>query len=178
MPQKRNPDGLELARGKAARLVGDVAGALAMLKGLPSGYNKDMQEDKALLFSAVDALLLLLPPTRETIAGLQFNTGALSAALADETLLATDLAEELVRRGVPFREAHGLVGRVLREADNGGCPPSQLPENVLRSIHPKLVEPSRVSLTAEDSVEARSAAGGTSRAAVMTQIAEARLALS
>jgi argininosuccinate lyase len=178
MPQKRNPDGLELARGKAARLAGDVAGALAMLKGLPSGYNKDMQEDKALLFSAVDALLLLLPPTRETIAGLKFNTEALSMALADETLLATDLAEELVRRGIPFREAHGLVGRVLREADTAGCAPSQLPEQVLRSIHVKLVEPSPISLTAENSVEARGAYGGTARAAVIVQIAEARLALA
>ncbi|MEX2282619.1 MAG: argininosuccinate lyase [Gemmatimonadota bacterium] len=178
MPQKRNPDGLELARGKAARLAGDVAGALAMLKGLPSGYNKDMQEDKALLFSAVDALLLLLPPTRETIAGLQFNTGALSAALADETLLATDLAEELVRRGVPFREAHGLIGRVLREADQAGCAPSALPENVLRAIHVKLVEPTRVALTAEASVEARTAYGGTSRSAVTAQILEARASIA
>src|SRR5262245_20762545 len=105
MPQKRNPDGLELARGKAARLNGDVTAALAMLKGLPSGYNKDMQEDKALLFDAIDTLLLLLPPTRETVARLEFNESALQAALSDETLLATDLADELVRRGVPFREA-------------------------------------------------------------------------
>jgi argininosuccinate lyase len=177
MPQKRNPDGLELARGKAARLAGDVAGALAMLKGLPSGYNKDMQEDKALLFDAVDALLLLLPPTRETIAGLQFNTEALAAALADETLLATDLADELVRRGVPFREAHGIVGRVLREADAAKCTVSALSDSVLRSVHPKLIEPERAVLNAEASVEARGAYGGTARAAVLSQIGEARSTL-
>src|SRR5262245_34817017 len=139
MPQKRNPDGLELARGKAARLVGDVAAALAMLKGLPSGYNKDMQEDKALLFDAVDTLLLLLPPTRETIAGLIFNATGLQNALRDESLLATDLADELVRRGVPFREAHSVVGRVLRAADLAECKPSELPDAVLSGIHAKLV---------------------------------------
>lgn len=178
MPQKRNPDGLELARGKAARLVGDVAAALAMLKGLPSGYNKDMQEDKALLFDAVDTLLLLLPPTRETIAGLQFNTSALQAALADETLLATDLADELVRRGVPFREAHSVVGRVLRAADAAGCAPSQLPDSVLASIDARLLEPNRYIPSPESSVEARGAYGGTARASVLGQIDEARAVLT
>jgi argininosuccinate lyase len=178
MPQKRNPDGLELARGKAARLVGDVTAALTMLKGLPSGYNKDMQEDKALLFDAVDTLLLLLPPTRETIAGLQFNTEALKAALADETLLATDLADELVRRGVPFREAHSVVGRVLRAADAAGCAPSQLPDSALASIDARLLKPSRYIPSPETSVEARGAYGGTARASVLDQIAEARAVLN
>lgn len=174
MPQKRNPDGLELARGKAARLNGDVTAALAMLKGIPSGYNKDLQEDKELLFDAVDTLLLLLPPTRETIAALQFDESALRAALSDESLLATDLADELVRRGVPFREAHSLVGRVLRAADLAGCAPSALPDQTLSTIHPKLVEPERPQLSAEASVEARRAYGGTARVAVLAQLAEAR----
>jgi argininosuccinate lyase len=174
MPQKRNPDGLELARGKAARLNGDVTAALAMLKGLPSGYNKDLQEDKALLFDAVDTLLLLLPPTREILVHLQFNEPALGAALADESLLATDLADELVRRGVPFREAHSLVGQVLRAADAAGCQPSDLPESVLASLHSALVHPTRPNLSAQASVEARRASGGTARAAVLTQIQQAR----
>jgi argininosuccinate lyase len=110
LPQKRNPDGLELARGKAARLAGDVAAALSLLKGLPSGYQKDLQEDKALLFGALDALAALLPATRETIYGLEFDLDALDHASSDVTLLATDLADALVRRGVPFREAHKAVG--------------------------------------------------------------------
>ena len=178
MPQKRNPDGLELARGKAARLNGDVTAALAMLKGLPSGYNKDMQEDKTLLFDAIDTLLLLLPPTRETVAGLVFNEQALQAALSDESLLATDLADELVRRGVPFREAHSLVGRVLRAADAAGCSPSELPDHVLGSIHGALLTPARAALSPEASVEARRAYGGTARSAVLTQIGEARQSLA
>jgi argininosuccinate lyase len=178
MPQKRNPDGLELARGKAARLAGDVAAALSMLKGLPSGYNKDMQEDKTLLFDAVDTLLLLLPPTRETIAGLCFNADALQSALADESLLATDLADELVRRGVPFREAHSIVGRVLRAADAAGCAPSALPDSALAAIDARLLTPTRYLPTPESSVEARGAYGGTARASVLTQISEARAALA
>jgi argininosuccinate lyase len=178
MPQKRNPDGLELARGKAARLAGDVAAALSLLKGLPSGYNKDMQEDKTLLFDAVDTLLLLLPPTRETIAGLCFNAEALQAALADESLLATDLADELVRRGVPFREAHSIVGRVLRAADAAGCAPSALPDSALAAIDGRLLSPNRYLPTPESSVEARGAYGGTARTSVLSQISEARAALA
>ncbi len=126
MPQKRNPDGLELARGKAARLVGDLGAALTLLKGLPSGYDKDLQEDKELLFSAFDTLFLVLPATRETVAGLRCEEQALAAAVDDEGLLATDLADELVRRGVPFREAHAAVGRLLRRAETEGVrPPSR-----------------------------------------------------
>jgi argininosuccinate lyase len=177
MPQKRNPDGLELARGKAARLAGDVAAALGMLKGLPSGYNKDMQEDKPLLFDAIDSLLLMLPPTRETIAGLQFNQDRLEAALADQDLVATDLADELVRRGVPFREAHGAIGRLLRAGDAANCKISELPDSAWASAHPKLVAPGRPDLSPLASVEARVAYGGTARSAVQVQIAEAHAAL-
>jgi argininosuccinate lyase len=177
MPQKRNPDGLELARGIAARLAGETASALAMLKGLPTGYNKDLQEDKRLLFSAVDALSQLLPATRETVAGLRFNGPALAAAVADESLLATDLADELVRRGVPFREAHGLVGRVLRKAEAAGVSVSGLADADLAEVHPTFVHGGRPHLTAERSVEARAVAGGTARAAVLAQIEQARATL-
>ena len=178
MPQKRNPDGLELARGKAARLAGDVAGALAMLKGLPSGYNKDMQEDKALLFSAIDAMLLVLPPTRETVAQLQFNTDVLNAAADQEDVLATDIADELVRRGVPFREAHGVVGKLLRVAEQRGVSLAELPASAWTEIHPAFGKGPIPHPTAEMSVEARQAIGGTGRAAVLQQIVEAQTALS
>ena len=178
MPQKRNPDGLELARGKAARLAGDVAGALAMLKGLPSGYNKDMQEDKALLFSAVDAMLLVLPPTRETVAQLVFNADALQAIANSEDVLATDIADELVRRGVPFREAHSAVGRLLRAADEAGSTLKELPADVWIGIHPAFGNGPIPRPTAQLSVEARQAIGGTGRNAVLQQIAEAQIALA
>lgn len=178
MPQKRNPDGLELARGKASRLIGDVAAALAMLKGLPSGYNKDMQEDKALLFDAVDAMMLVLPPTRETIAGLKFDAEKLNAVVEREDVLATDLADELVRRGVPFREAHGAVGKLLRLADEAGTSVGQLPDSAWVSAHAAFANPSIPHPTAERSVEARNVAGGTGRQAVLHQLAGAEAALA
>ncbi|HEY0673071.1 MAG TPA: argininosuccinate lyase [Longimicrobiales bacterium] len=177
MPQKRNPDGLELARGKAARLAGDVAAALAMLKGLPSGYNKDMQEDKALLFSAIDAMLLVLPPTRETVAQLVFRVDALQAAANNEDVLATDIADELVRRGVPFREAHGAVGKLLRLADEQGVSLAELSPDAWVGVHPAFGKGPIPRPTAEMSVEARQAIGGTGRAAVLQQLAEAQNAL-
>jgi argininosuccinate lyase len=175
MPQKRNPDGLELARGMAARSIGELTAALAMVKGTPTGYNKDFQEDKRLLFGAVDALERLLPATRETIAGLRFSAERLALALADESLLATDLADELVRRGVPFREAHGAVGRLLRSADESGALLSELPETVWVAAHPAFAEPSLPVLSAEASVDARAVAGGTARSSVMHQIAAGRV---
>jgi argininosuccinate lyase len=177
MPQKRNPDGLELARGKAARLVGDVAAALAMLKGLPSGYNKDLQEDKTLMFAAVDAMMLVLPPTRETIAQLSFNKDQLASVVDREDVLATDLADELVRRGVPFREAHGAVGRLLRVADQQGKSLNDLPDSAWTEVHASFGKGAIPRPTAESSVEARQVVGGTGRAAVLQQMKEAAEAL-
>lgn len=174
MPQKRNPDGLELARGIAGRLIGELTAALAMVKSVPSGYNKDLQEDKRLLFSALDALFALLPATRETVALLRFNEQPLADAVSDESLIATDIADELVRRGVPFREAHGAVGRLLRAADAAGCSVSELPEAAWGAAHPVLLEGGRPELTALASVEARSVPGATSRQAVLAQLTQAR----
>jgi len=173
MPQKRNPDGLELARGRAARLAGQAAAGLNLLKGLASGYQKDLQEDKTLLFDAFDTLAALLPVTRETVAGLRFNAAALAAAAADPELLATDLADELVRRGVPFREAHGVVGELVRQAEETGRP--LLGPDSVSAEHPLLGE-SAAALDARTSVERRAAAGGTARAAVVQQLAAARAA--
>jgi argininosuccinate lyase len=178
MPQKRNPDGLELARGMAARAIGDLTASLTLVKGTPSGYNKDFQEDKRLLFSTVDALEALLPATRETIAGLQFRPEALARAAADESLLATDLADELVRRGVPFRDAHGAVGRLLRVAEKRGCSVAELPPAVWGEAHPAFLQPALPAVAAEASVEARAVPGGTARAAVLDQIDAGRRALA
>ena len=177
MPQKRNPDGLELARGMAGRLIGELTGALAMVKSVPSGYNKDLQEDKRLLFSAVDALAVLLPATRETVAQLRFDEARLADAAADESLLATDLADELVRRGLPFREAHGAVGKLLRAADAARCAVSALPDAAWAEAHPLFLEGGRPALTALASVEAHAVAGGTGRDAVLQQIEHAYRAL-
>jgi argininosuccinate lyase len=177
MPQKRNPDGLELARGMAARSIGELTAALAMLKGTPSGYNKDFQEDKRLLFSAVDSLAALLPATRETVAGFRFHPESLAAAVADEALIATDLADELVRRGVPFREAHGAVGRLLRAAEQQGASLASLPPLAWIAAHPSFGEPSLPEVSASMSVEARGVEGGTGRGAVARQLAAARQAM-
>ncbi len=178
MPQKRNPDGLELARGKAARLTGDVAAALALLKGLPSGYQKDLQEDKALLFGAFDALALLVPATRDTVAGLRFHEEALERAASDPALIATDLADDLVRAGVPFREAHGVIGSLVRKAEELGVTLTELPEEVWAEAHPAFASGAERTLAAERSIEARSLPGGTGRASVLSQIRQARSALA
>ena len=177
LPQKRNPDGLELARGRAARLLGDVTASLALLKGLPTGYQKDLQEDKTLLFDAVDQLLTVLPATRETVAGLRWHPEALRAAVSDDALLAVDVADALVRRGLPFREAHGVVGRLLRLADERGSTLVGLPEAAWRDAHPALREGPLPEVSVEASLEARSVVGGTARSAVLAQLEDARGAL-
>jgi argininosuccinate lyase len=125
MPQKRNPDPLELARGKTGRLIGHLAGLLTALKGLPSGYNKDLQEDKEPLFDTFDTLMTLLPPLTGMIATLVLYPDRMRAAL-NESILATDLADYLVGKGIPFREAHRLAGRVVRLAESKGVRLSDL----------------------------------------------------
>lgn len=172
MPQKRNPDGLELTRGRAARLAGDTASMLALLKGLASGYHKDLQEDKALLFDTVDTLLLLLPVMRETVAGLTFRRDVMARAAADDALLATDLADLLVEAGLPFREAHAVVGSLVREAETTGRRLLGSADSVA-AAHGDLGD-AAAGLDAEASVERRGAPGGTSRSAVEAQLARAR----
>ncbi|HEX7594229.1 MAG TPA: argininosuccinate lyase, partial [Anaerolineae bacterium] len=125
MPQKRNPDAMELARGKSARLIGDLTTLLALLKGLPSSYDKDLQEDKEPLFDAVDTLDALLPVVAGVIRTMRVNVYRMRAAL-DASMLATDLADYLVRRGVPFREAHRAVGEVVKLAEARGVTVSEL----------------------------------------------------
>jgi argininosuccinate lyase len=120
MPQKRNPDTVELVRGKAARIAGDLMTVTALLQGLPLGYHRDLQEDKEPVFDAADTLELVLPALTGAVATLRFDGAAMRAACADEGLYATDLAEALVREGVPFREAHRRTGGLLRDAAADG----------------------------------------------------------
>lgn len=133
MPQKRNPDPLELARGKAGRLIGHLSGFLTTLKGLPAGYNKDLQEDKEPLFDTHDTLIALLSPLTGLIGALTLVPERMRAAL-DEGMLATDLADYLVSRGVPFRQAHGLAGRAVRLAEEKGVPLSALTLDDYRTL--------------------------------------------
>ena len=173
MPQKRNPDVFELARAKSARLLGDLVALLTTLKGIPAGYSKDLQEDKALLFDACDTLAVVLPAVTGAIASLAVDRERMHAAL-DACLRATDLADFLVEAGVPFRESHGLVGKLVREAERAGVPLDRVPEAVAAGIHPALAAAVTQLGTWEDSVEGRATPGGASRKSVEDQLEELR----
>src|SRR5919204_615524 len=127
MPQKKNPDAAELLRAKAPRVAGHLAGFLGVLHGLPLTYNKDLQEDKERLFDAVDTLELTIAAAAEMLRGIAFHRERLAGAAADEFPAATDIADLLVRRGVPFRHAHGIVAGVGRPAAGDGGPPRPVP---------------------------------------------------
>ena len=174
MPQKKNPDALELLRGKAGRLVGGLVGLLVTLKGLPSAYDKDLQEDKEPLFDAVETLGLALPVAQGVLETLRIHPDRMAAALGDE-LLATDLADALVRAGVPFRHSHHLVGQAVRRAETLGCALREVPLADLRAISPHFTAEMAAVWDFERSVEQRTAAGGTARAAVQAQIDRLRV---
>jgi argininosuccinate lyase len=175
MPQKKNPDAAELLRGKAGRLVGGLTSLLVTLKGLPSSYDKDLQEDKEPLFDACDTLALAFPVAQGILETLTIRPDRMAAALTDE-LLATDLADWLVRRGVPFRESHHIVGRVVRRAEERRCMLSALPLAELQAISPLFTAGVSTVWSIEHSVEQRDVAGGTARTAVAAQIAALRRA--
>ncbi|MFZ2489093.1 MAG: argininosuccinate lyase [Anaerolineae bacterium] len=170
MPQKRNPDSLELLRGKAGRLTGNLTSALVMLKGLPAAYNKDLQEDKEPLFDSVDTLLLALPVAAGVLGTLTIHPQRMRDALVDE-MLATDLADYLVRRGVPFRQSHELAGVAVKRSETLGVPLRSLPLEEYAAISPQFGADVAAVFDFERSVEQRAAIGGTARAAVEAQIA-------
>ncbi len=173
MPQKRNADPLELARGKTGRLIGHVTGLLTTLKGLPSAYNKDLQEDKEGLFDAFDTIERLLPVITGVIHTLQLNSERMRLALADE-LLATDLADYLVEKGMPFREAHHVVGRIVRYAAEKRLSLSQIDLQTLTAFSERFGEDVAAVFQFENAVNRRRVTGGTSPTAVQAQIAAAR----
>ena len=177
MPQKRNPDALELARGSAARMLGNLTTLLATLKGLPSSYNKDLQDDKRVLFDATDTLLLVLPAVAGALAECRFRPERMRAALSS-TMMATDLADYLVRKGATFREAHGAVGRLVRESETTGRELQALPFSSFAAAHPRFSEDVVDALSAERSVMQREVEGGTGPAAVHAQLEAARVALA
>jgi argininosuccinate lyase len=169
MPQKRNPDALEIARGSAARMTGDLVALLGTLKGLPSGYNKDLQDDKRALFDAVDAMLLVLPAVAGTLDELRFDHGRMRAALSS-TMMATDLADYLVDRGVSFREAHATVGKLVRESEATGQELHTLPRASFVQAHARFGDDVFEALSPLASVERRDVEGGTGPNAVRQQI--------
>jgi argininosuccinate lyase len=173
MPQKRNPDALELARGSGARMLGDLVALVGTLKGLPSGYNKDLQEDKRALFDAVDGTTLLLPAVAGSIATLRFEVSRMREAVSG-AMMATDLADYLVRRSVSFRDAHGAVGRLVREAEEAGVDLSALPFSSFAAAHSAFAEDVLAELAPERSLSHRDIAGGTGPASVQQQLTEAR----
>ncbi|MGY4707622.1 argininosuccinate lyase [Candidatus Bipolaricaulota sp. J31] len=173
MPQKANPDPLELARGRAGTLIGTLCGFLAVLKGLPSGYNRDLQEDKEALFTAVDSLRLMLPVFAGIVRTMAVRPERMAAALEEE-MLATELADHLVERGVPFREAHRAVGRLVRRARELGVPLGELPLEEYREIHPAFGDDVREVLDFRRAVGRRRSHGGTAPERVREQIALAK----
>jgi argininosuccinate lyase len=176
MPQKRNPDVAELVRGKSGRLVGNLTAFLTLMKGLPTGYNRDLQEDKALLFDTVDTILLVLPAAAGAMDEAEFTRWPGECVLATE-LLATDLADYLVRKGVPFRESHEIVGRAVREAEDRSLGLPDLTLDSYRALHPAFDQDVLDVFSWERSVEARAVPGGTAREAVLAQMEKARRAL-
>ncbi len=173
MPQKRNADPMELARGKAGRLIGDLTGLLAVLKGLPSTYNKDLQEDKEAVFDAFDTANRLLPVVTAVIGTLRLNPEAMRAALTED-MLATDLADYLVARGLPFRQAHHIVGQVVQEAARQQAALSALPLETLKGFS-DLFDAEVIKVFDFDAAVARrKAVGGTAPEAVLEQIKAAK----
>ena len=178
MPQKKNPDAAELLRAKAPRLAGHLVALHGVLHGLPLTYNKDLQEDKEGLFDAVDTLELCLAAAAGMLRGIRFSRERLLDAAADEFLAATDVADLLVRRGLPFREAHGVVAGLVRRALESGRTLSELPPDELTAAHELLDDEVYAVLAQASWLESKVSEGGTALARVREQIDRARAALS
>ncbi|HVO07622.1 MAG TPA: argininosuccinate lyase [Burkholderiaceae bacterium] len=177
MPQKRNPDVAELARGKSGRVVGHLMGLLTLMKGQPLTYNKDNQEDKEPLFDTVDTLAATLRIMAEMVAGLRVKPEAMRAAASKGYATATDLADHLVRQGVPFRDAHEVVAHAVKLAMQRGVDLAELPPAELRALHPAIGDGARAALTLEGSLHSRAVRGGTAPERVREQIERHRARL-
>ena len=178
MPQKKNPDVAELARGKAGRLVGNLTGLLTTCKGLPLAYNRDLQEDKEPLFDSVDQLLLLAPAMAGMVATLTFDVDRLTRLAPRGFSLATDLADWLVRRRMPFAQAHDVAGAAVRFCEQRGLELSDLTDEQLLTISPVLEPEVRSVLTVAGSLASRDGRGGTAPVRVREQLVEVEAALA
>jgi len=173
MPQKKNPDAYELMRGKAGRLIGDLNALLITLKGLPLGYSKDLQEDKEPLLDSVDAVLAMLYVLPEMLRTARFDGGRMAEA-AGGFALATELADFLAMQGVPFREAHRVVGRLVRRCEELGVSLEEVPREELAAAHPGLADLPPELLTPEGSMRNKRSPGSTSPGSVQLQLQRAR----
>jgi argininosuccinate lyase len=178
MPQKKNPDIAELARGKSGRLVGNLAGLLATFKALPLAYNRDLQEDKEPVFDSIDTLEVLLPAFTGMIATLTFHTERMESLAPQGFALATDIAEWLVREGVPFRDAHEISGACVQVCEQRGIELWDLTDDDFADISPALTPGVREVLTVEGSLASRDSRGGTAPVRVAEQLAELRSRLA
>ena len=170
MPQKKNPDIAELARGKAGRLIGDLAGFMATAKSLPFGYNRDLQEDKEPVFDSIDTLLVLIPAVTGMMKTITFNTELMKDSAPTGFALATDIAEWLVRSGTPFRIAHELAGHCVAFAESRGIELWEISDEDFLKISPALTKDVRQVLSTQGSINSRSAFGGTAPVRVREQL--------
>jgi argininosuccinate lyase len=173
MPQKKNPDVAELARGKAGRLIGNLTGVLAMLKGLPFAYNRDLQEDKEPLFDSIDTLRLVLPAVTGMVATTTFDREKMAAAAPQGFSLATEVADFLVRAGVPFAQAHEAAGKCVAICEVKGLQLHELSDSDLLGVHPSLTSDVRNSLTVAGAIASRKTIGATGGAALSKQLSDA-----
>lgn len=172
MPQKKNPDIAELARGKSGRLIGNLTGVLAMLKGLPFAYNRDLQEDKEPLFDSIDTLLLVLPAVSGMIATTTFNREAMAKSAPTGFSLATEIADFLVRAHIPFAQAHEAAGKCVALCEKSSRNLDELTDQELLAIHPALTSQVREVLTVKGALDSRTTSHGTSEKSVRAQIAQ------
>src|SRR5207245_294767 len=177
MPQKKNPDAWELIRGKTGRITAALFSLLTTLKGLPTGYQRDLQEDKEPVFAAHDQALAMVGVAGGAVAATQINVARLREAASGPALLATEAADYLVRRGVPFRQAHEIVGKIVREGERRGEPWTALPLAKLKTFSPLFEDDLRAALTVEASLAARSVPGGTAPDRVRAALADYRARL-
>jgi len=172
MPQKKNPDSWELIRGKTGRITGALLGLLTTLKGLPSGYQRDLQEDKEALFTAHDQVADTLAVATGALAAIQFNGERLRAAASNPVLLATEAADYLVHKGIPFRQAHDIVGKVLRRAEEQSVPWTSLPLETLKKISPAFEADFAASLSLDAALVSKNVPGGTAPESVRAAISD------
>lgn len=174
MPQKKNPDSMELVRGKAGRVFGDLIGMLTTLKGLPLAYNKDMQEDKEAVFDALDTTSASLQVTSTVLSNISVNRNNAVTAASKGYMNATELADYLVRKGMPFREAHETVGRVVMKAIQMGCELNELPLEELQTFSSLVAADLFESLSLESTLKSKAQVGGTAPAQVSAALVDAR----
>ena len=177
MPQKKNPDMAELARGKSGRLIGNLTGVLAMLKGLPFAYNRDLQEDKEPLFDSIDTVLLVLPAVTGMVATTEFDREKMALAAPLGFSLATEIADYLVRAHIPFSQAHEAAGKCVALCESSGRQLHQLTDDEFAKIHPALKGDVRDVLTVQGALASRTTRGGTAPSALAQQLSEAKSSL-